>query len=161
MNTPKSWFEKARAQTLKNKNERENRPGSDTGNTTSNTSSINQNGQASQKAAPTVEKSLAEFLHKPATGRGLPAMTPDVVNAYNIDWWELEPFLKRTYPGIPFKENLAVEDHYLIYVPRPLTGEEREKINELRKQHRVRESQSRTRLEHSPDGPRRPIVDDD
>lgn len=111
MNATKSWFQKARAQTLKNhKHKQENSPGNDTGNTTSNASnSIDQNGQTSQTAAPAVEKTLTEFLYKPATVRGLPAMTPDVVNAYNLDWWELEPFLKRIYPGVFFKENVSVE----------------------------------------------------
>ncbi|KAI1122266.1 hypothetical protein F5Y10DRAFT_254388 [Nemania abortiva] len=164
MNTTKSWFQKARAQTLRtNKHEREKRPSSDTGNTTSDA----ENSQTGQAAAPAVEKTLTEFLYKPATVRGLPSMIPDVVNAYNLDWWELEPFLKRIYPGVAFKENLAVEDHYLIYVPRPLTCEERDEINEIRKQHRAREKstagggQIPARLEHSPDGPRRPMEDDD
>jgi hypothetical protein len=35
-------------------------------------------------------------------------MMPEVVNAYNLDWWELEPFLKRVYPGVPFKENVSL-----------------------------------------------------
>ncbi len=35
-------------------------------------------------------------------------MIPDVVNAYNLDWWELEPFLKKIYPGVSFKENVSV-----------------------------------------------------
>ncbi|RWA04974.1 hypothetical protein EKO27_g10134 [Xylaria grammica] len=62
---------------------------------------------------------------------------------------------------------LGVEDHYLIYVPRLLTCEERDEINEIRKQHRTREKkaagggQIRAREEHSPDGPRRRIDDDD
>ncbi|KAI0466799.1 hypothetical protein F4859DRAFT_291546 [Xylaria cf. heliscus] len=169
MNTTKSWFRKARAQTLRtNKHTQENSPGSNTGNTTSDAGQPNdQNGKSDSITAPTVEKTLTEFLYKPATVRGLPAMIPEVVNAYNLDWWELEPFLEQIYPGVSFKENLAVEDHYLIYVPRPLTCEERDSINEIRKQHRAREKnaagggQVRARVEHSPDGPRRPMDDDD
>ncbi|KAJ8131291.1 hypothetical protein O1611_g2335 [Lasiodiplodia mahajangana] len=118
---------------------------------------------------PPVERTLTDFLYKPAQVKGLPPMTLAVVNAYNLDWWELEPLLKRIYPEVTFQENvgLAVEDHYLIYVPRPLTREQRDEINEIRKQHRAREKstagggQVRARLEHSPDGPRRPMDDDD
>ncbi|KAI0449918.1 hypothetical protein F5B21DRAFT_492725 [Xylaria acuta] len=162
MNTTKSWFQKARAQTLRtNKHAQENRPSSDTGNTTSDAGHPNdQNGKSDPTTALTVEKTLTEFLYKPATVRGLPTMSPEVVNAYNLDWWELKPFLEQIYPGVTFKENLAVEDHYLIYVPRPLTCEERDKINEIRKQHRAREK-SAARVEHSPDGPRRLMNDED
>ncbi|TGJ84446.1 hypothetical protein E0Z10_g4312 [Xylaria hypoxylon] len=164
-----SWFQKTRAQTLRaSKHGPENRPSSDTSNTASNAGYSNdQNSQNGQTTAPTVEKTLTEFLYKPATIRGLPTMSPEVVNAYNLDWRELEPVLKRIYPGIFFKENLAVEDHYLIYVPRTLTSEERDEINKIRKQHRAREKstagggQIRAREEHSPDSPRRPIEDDD
>ncbi|KAI1747624.1 hypothetical protein F4782DRAFT_418929 [Xylaria castorea] len=168
MNTATSWFQKARAQTLRtNGHKQENKPSSDTGNTTSDVGySYGQNGKGDPATAPTVERTPTEFLYKPATVRGLPAMIPDVVHAYNLDWWELEPFLKQTYPGVTFKENLAV-DHYLIYVPRLLTPEEREKIIDIRTQHRVKEKsvagggQIRARVEHSPDSPRRLVDDDD
>ncbi|KAI0905710.1 hypothetical protein F4824DRAFT_499761 [Ustulina deusta] len=169
MNTTKSWFQKARAQTLRvNKHESGNRPSCDTSNTTSDTGLSNgQSDNDGQTTARPLGKTLTEFLYKPATIRGLPTMIPDVVNAYNLDWWELEPFLKKIYPGVSFKENLGVEDHYLIYVPHALTCEQRDEINEIRKQHRSREKslagggQIRARVEHSPDGPRRPMGDDD
>ncbi|KAI8948184.1 hypothetical protein F4801DRAFT_581711 [Xylaria longipes] len=165
MNTTKSWYQKA---LMTNKNTQENRPSSDTGNTTSDAGHQNdQNGKSDPTTAPNVEKTLTEFLYKPATVRGLPAMIPEVVNAYNLDWWELKPFLEQIYPGVTFKENLAVEDHYLIYVPRSLTCEERDDINDIRKQHRAREKgaagggQIRARVEHSPDRPRRLLDEDD
>ncbi|KAI1742818.1 hypothetical protein F4680DRAFT_411810 [Xylaria scruposa] len=157
MDTAKSWFQKARAQTLRTNRQNNS---SDTGNTTSNASN------ASDPAAPTVEKTPTEFLYKPATVRGHPTMIPEVVNSYNLDWFELEAFLKQLHPGVTFQENLS-EDHYLIYVPRLLTSEEREKINEIRKQHRIREKSAagggplRARVEHSPDSPRKPMDDSD
>ncbi|GAW17185.1 hypothetical protein ANO14919_066380 [Xylariales sp. No.14919] len=169
MNATKSWLQRARAQTQRASHRGpENRPSNDTSNAASDAGGSNgQNGQNGQNVPPTVEKSLTEFLYKPPPVRGLPAMSLEVVNAYNLDWWELEDFLKRIYPGVSFKENLGVEDHYLIYVPRLLTCEERDEINEIRKQHRTREKkaagggQIRAREEHSPDGPRRRIDDDD
>ncbi|KAI1346721.1 hypothetical protein F5Y01DRAFT_319483 [Xylaria sp. FL0043] len=169
MNTPKSWYQKARAQTLKAiKHEPENRLRGDTSNTSSDAGPSGcQNDNHGESTTPTVGKSSTAFLYKPATIRGLPTMIPDVVNAYNLDWWELEAFLQRIYPGVSFKENLAVEDHYLIYVPHALTCDQRDEINEIRKEHRAREKskagggQIRPRMEHSPDGPRRPFGDDD
>ncbi|KAI3319816.1 hypothetical protein HD806DRAFT_525135 [Xylariaceae sp. AK1471] len=168
MNTTKSWYQKARDQTLRtNRRGRNNRPSSDTGNRTSDADHSNdQFDKNSQTGTPAVEKTLTEFLYKPATVRG-PAMIPEVVNAYNLDWWELEPFLKRVYPGVSFQENLGVEDHYLIYVPRLLDNREKDEIQDIRKRHRAREKsaagggQSRGRVEHSPDGPRRLKEDDD
>lgn len=110
MNTTKSWFQKARAQTLRtNRHAQENRPSSDTGNTTRDAGHPNdRNGRSDPITAPTVEKTLTEFLYKPAAVRGLPVMIPEVVNAYNLDWWELEPFLEQIYPGVTFKENVSV-----------------------------------------------------
>ncbi|KAI0864784.1 hypothetical protein F4860DRAFT_380344 [Xylaria cubensis] len=152
MNTTKSWFQKARAQTLRtNRQTQGNEHSSDTSNTTSDPAT-----------APAVEKTPTEILYKPATVRGLPTMIPDVVNSYNLDWFELEPFLKQLHPGVTFRETLS-DDHYLIYVPRELTKEERDKINEIRKQHRNRAAGGghlRARVEHSPDSPRRQIEDD-
>ncbi|KAI0415957.1 hypothetical protein F5X98DRAFT_206235 [Xylaria grammica] len=83
-----------------------------------------------------------EILPKPAASGGLSAMIKEVVNSYNLDWWELESFLNRIYPTTSFEEHtlLAAGDHYLIYVPRPLTSEERGEIDEIRKQHWVREN---------------------
>ncbi|KAI8624160.1 hypothetical protein F5Y19DRAFT_337119 [Xylariaceae sp. FL1651] len=172
MNTTKSWFQKARAQTLRANSHDRNSMNSGVTSTTSHTTSgaghsSDQNANSNYTVAPVVEKTLTEYLYKPATVRGFPTMVPEVVNAYNLDWWELEPFLKKTYPGVTFKENLAVEDHYLIYVPRPLAPDEREEISEIRRQHRSREKkaagggQGHPRVEHSPDGPRRPMQDDD
>ncbi|KAI0425761.1 hypothetical protein F5Y09DRAFT_346386 [Xylaria sp. FL1042] len=169
MNTTKSWFQKARAQTLKaTKDVPENRPRGDMSNTNSDAGPSNgQNDNDSESMTPSVGKTPTEFLYKPATIRGLPSMIPEVVNAYNLDWWELEPFLRRIYPGVSFKENLAVEDHYLIYVPHALTREQRVEIDEIKKKHRAREKSTaggdhvRPRMEHSPDCPRRPMEDDD
>ncbi|TRX90584.1 hypothetical protein FHL15_008557 [Xylaria flabelliformis] len=142
---------------FKMRHTQENKSSSDTGNANSDA------GHPSDPAtAPAVEKTPTEFLYKPATVRGLPTMIPEVVNSYNLYWFELEPFLKQLHPGVTFQENLS-DDHYLIYVPRPLTKEERDKINEIRKQHRNRVAgggQLRARVEHSPDSPRRQIEDD-
>ncbi|KAI0402283.1 hypothetical protein F4802DRAFT_600195 [Xylaria palmicola] len=160
MNSTKSWFQKARAHTLKSSKH-------DNGSSSATSDQSDQNGQNGQPAAPAVGKSLTELLYKPATVEGHPPMIPQVINAYNLDWWELEPYLKKIYHEVTFKENLAVEDHYLVYVPFALTCEQRDEINEIRKQHRAREKtaagggQLRARAEHSPDGPRRPIDDDD
>ncbi|RWA09194.1 hypothetical protein EKO27_g5903 [Xylaria grammica] len=83
-----------------------------------------------------------EILPKPAASGGLPAMITEVVNSYNLDWWELESFLNRIYPTTSPEEHAlsAAGDHYLIYVPRPLTLEERGEIDEIRKQHWAREN---------------------
>jgi hypothetical protein len=111
MNTTKSWFQKARAQTLKTqKHNQSNNTSDTTRNADPSNDQDDKNAQTPDALAlaPAVEKTLTEFLYKPATVRGFPAMIPDVVNAYNLDWWELEPFLKRIYPGVPFKENVRI-----------------------------------------------------
>ncbi|KAI0206606.1 hypothetical protein F4808DRAFT_404692 [Astrocystis sublimbata] len=125
-----SWYQKAkdRAQTLnptsftrgrKTTNEKgDDAAGKQTGNTAS---PKGQSGASVASTVASIEKSLTELSYKPATMKGHVPLNVDTVNVYNLDWWELEEYLKKIYPGVPFPESQAVEDHYLILVPRPLT----------------------------------------
>ncbi|KAI0118818.1 hypothetical protein GGR51DRAFT_497775 [Nemania sp. FL0031] len=134
MNTTKSWFQKARARTLGNNNcAQENKASNDA------CQPDHQDGQRDSTTAPSAAKSSTGLIDKPATANRPSSTVPEVVNNYNLKWEELEPVLKQIYPGVGFKENLVTESHYMIYVPRPLTCGERDKINEIREKNIARE----------------------
>ncbi|CAJ2508544.1 Uu.00g135700.m01.CDS01 [Anthostomella pinea] len=170
MNTTKSWFQKARAQTLKSgKNDNNRNPTASMSSEGNSPSITNASASSYQTLPPTFEKTPTQYLYKAASVRGLPSMMPDVVNVYNLDWHELKPFLEKRYPGVPFKDQEGVEDHYLIYVPSLLTQADRDEIQDIRKAYRDRArskaknpgGSGRNRQEHSPDGPRRSLEADD
>ncbi|KAM7204657.1 hypothetical protein V8F20_003441 [Naviculisporaceae sp. PSN 640] len=116
-------------------------------------------------ALPTRADTERVELYKPAR----PDRIIGSVNVYNLDWDELEGFLKKRFPGVTDFSGTSgkfesTEDHYVIYTPQVLTAEDREEIDVIRKAHRERAmkgGERKKRAEHSPDGPRRPVGDDE
>ncbi|KAL1860455.1 hypothetical protein Daus18300_009229 [Diaporthe australafricana] len=92
---------------------------------------------------PLVKASTDYAMYNHAVDRpGQPERVPVCIHAYNLDWDELLRVLRVAYPNHEFPDNLGVEDHYKIYVPRQLTDEEKGKIERLRKSHRDRVDQA-------------------
>ncbi|KAI0016331.1 hypothetical protein F4780DRAFT_759772 [Xylariomycetidae sp. FL0641] len=157
-----TWFQRAQARALKLGTRKQVPP------TTANTSVAGGSGNdhepdTAQVPSTTNDKTSTQILYKVPTVKGLPTLIPDTVSVYNLNWEELEPYLRKIYPNITFKKSVG-DDYYLIYVPTSLTQADRDEIEELRKIHRARASATgggRVRQEHSPDEPRRPAADED
>ncbi|GAP91581.1 hypothetical protein SAMD00023353_6500060 [Rosellinia necatrix] len=153
----KTWFQMVKAQISKPKN-----TPNDTTSPAFSGNAAQPKGEHRQKGQKGKSSLVPMFLHRPAAKWDPVPLLPDVVSADDLDWCELEAFLTYAYPSVEFNHHLVIDDHYLIYVPYPLTPNHRDEIEMIRRRNlraAARELR-RGRVEHSPDR-RQPLEDDD